>query len=421
MPPSPRKVESAASQSLPSGTRQRLDHVDAMRPIKQTAVISTHALIYFAPLSTSLVASGMLTLTHFSRDAFLFVSACMLAYSYRDSASINLAHYWKRRFMAVGLVYLVWSVIYFPVASLQNSATFPYYRLPWSSLFSMSGLHNFLFALATGYYHLYFLLVLLEFYVVFPWIFMFLRRHANLRIPVLVASLAWQVLFSMVIRRGWFGFVVTSKVETRLVFSYPLYLVGGVVAAFYLERFHDWVVKHRKALLIATVVVTAVPLVIDYYATHGASLPLLLVPGGNPFAAVVIPYDVGAIVAVYLFGVYLVSPKRSARTRAVVASGSEAAYGIYVSQILWILWIQRWGQHFNVLGSVPWIVTTLFAVVFTYLVGWLFSALVARTPLARAVVGRSQQPWHTLLWWRHRVDPEQHHDFGEGPLNLSDA
>ena len=49
-----------------------------MRPIKQTAVISTHALIYFAPLSTSLVASGMLTLTHFSRDAFLFVSACML-------------------------------------------------------------------------------------------------------------------------------------------------------------------------------------------------------------------------------------------------------------------------------------------------------------------------------------------------------
>ena len=32
------------------GTRQRLDHVDAMRPIKQSAVISTHALIYFAPL-----------------------------------------------------------------------------------------------------------------------------------------------------------------------------------------------------------------------------------------------------------------------------------------------------------------------------------------------------------------------------------
>jgi peptidoglycan/LPS O-acetylase OafA/YrhL len=409
------------SEVQPSGTRQRLDHVDAMRPIKQTAVISTHALIYFAPLSTSLVASGMLTLTHFSRDAFLFVSACMLAYSYRDSTKVDLARYWKRRFMAVGLVYLVWSVIYFPVAGLKDSTSFPYYRLPMSAIFSMSGLHNFLFALATGYYHLYFLLVLLEFYVLFPWIFMFLRRHANLRILILIASLAWQVVFPMVIRRGWLGFVVTSKVETRLVFSYPLYLIGGVIAAFYLERFHDWVVRHQRALLIATAVVGAVPLVLDYYAEHGIHMPLLLVPGGNPFAAAVIPYDVGAIILVYLFGVYLVSPKRSARTRAVVASGSEAAYGIYVSQVVWILWFQRWGQQFNLLHSVPWIVTTLCAVVFTYLVGWLFSALVARTPLARAVVGRSQQPWHTLFWWRHHVDPEQHHDFGEGPLNLTDG
>jgi peptidoglycan/LPS O-acetylase OafA/YrhL len=411
----------AVSEVQPSGTRQRLDHVDAMRPIKQTAVISTHALIYFAPLSTSLVASGLLTLTHFSRDAFLFVSACMLAYSYRDSTKIDLARYWKRRFMAVGLVYVVWSVIYFPVAGLKDSTSFPYFRLPMSAIFSMSGLHNFLFALVTGYYHLYFLLVLLEFYVLFPWIFMFLRRHAHLRIPILIASLAWQVVFSMFIRRGWLGFVVTSKVETRLVFSYPLYLIGGVIAAFYLERFHDWVIKHQKALLIATVVLGAVPLVIDYYAEHGVHMPLLLVPGSNPFAAAVIPYDVGAIILVYLLGVYLVSPKRSARTRAVVASGSEAAYGIYVSQVVWILWFQRWGQQFNLLNSVPWIVTTLCAVIFTYLVGWLFSALVARTPLARAVVGRSQQPWHTLFWWRHHVDPEEHHDFGEGPLNLTNG
>jgi hypothetical protein len=181
------------------------------------------------------------------------------------------------------------------------------------------------------------------------------------------------------------------------------------------------VVTHWRGILIATVVLGAVPIIIDYIAQHGTYLPLLLIPGGNPFAAAVIPYDVGAIIAVYLFGVYLVSPKRSARTRAVVASGSEAAYGIYVSQILWILWFQRWGQQFNLLHSVPWIVTTLCAVVFTYLVGWLFSALVARTPLARAVVGRSQQPWHTLFWWRHHVDPEQHHDFGEGPLNLTDG
>ncbi len=411
---------SSVSEAQPSGTRQRLDHVDAMRPIKQTAVISTHALIYFAPLATSLLASSMLTLTHFSRDAFLFVSACMLAYSYRDGTKIDLARYAKRRFMAVGLVYLVWSVIYFPVAALQNSSSFPYFHLPMSSIFSTSGLHNLLFAFATGYYHLYFLLVLLEFYVLFPMVFAYVRRRPRARVPLLLVALAWQVVFPMVIRRGWLGFVVTSKVESRLVFSYSLYLIGGVIAAFYLERFHDWVIRHGRVILGATVVLGAIPIIIDYVQDHVAKLPVLLVPGGNPFAAVVIPFDVGAIIAVYLLGVYLVSPARSARTRAVVASGSEAAYGIYVSQILWIVWLHRWAQQFHWLVSVPWLVMTIAAVVVTYLVGWLFSAIVARTPLARAVVGRSQQPWNTLLRWRHGVDPDQHHDFGEGPLNLTD-
>ena len=79
------------------GTRKRLEHIDAMRPIKQAAVISTHALIFFAPIGANVVATGVIMLTRFSRDAFLFVSACMLAYSYRDALRINLATYSKKR------------------------------------------------------------------------------------------------------------------------------------------------------------------------------------------------------------------------------------------------------------------------------------------------------------------------------------
>ncbi|HEV3268185.1 MAG TPA: acyltransferase, partial [Acidimicrobiales bacterium] len=322
------------SDVAPSGTRQRLDHVDAMRPIKQTAVISTHALLFFSPLSTSLLASGLLTLTHFSRDAFLFVSACMLAYSYRNSETIAMSHYWKRRFMAVGLVYLVWTVIYFPLAALTPSSTFPYFHLPLSSLFSSTGAHNFFVSLTTGYYHLYFLLVLLEFYVVFPYVFKLLRRFPRSHLYVVAGAVLWQFVFPYVVRRGWFGFSISSKLETRLVFSYSLYLLGGVVAAFYLDAFHDWVLRHRRAILSLTVVAGAVPIVLDYLHAHGVAIPKIIVPGGDPFAAAVIPFDVGAIIAVYLLGVYLVSPQSSARTKAITTSGSEAAYGIYVSQMV---------------------------------------------------------------------------------------
>lgn len=411
---------SSAPEAVPSGTRQRLDHVDAMRPIKQSAVISTHALIYFSPLATSFFAASLLTLTHFSRDAFLFVSACMLTYSYRDATRVKLAHYWKRRFMAVGLVYLVWSVIYFPVEVARHQQNFPYFWVPMSKIFSHAGLHNFLFALGTGYYHLYFLLVLLEFYVIFPLLFRWLRRYPRSHVYVMSVALLWQVFYPYVVRHGWLGFEISSKYETRLIFSYPLYLIGGVIVAFYLEAFHDWVVRHWRGVLIWTAVFGAVPIVLDYLYRHGRHVQKLLAPGFDPFGAAVIPYDVGAIVAVYLLGVYLVSPKRSARTKAIVASGSEAAYGIYVSQLLWIFLLHRFATRFGLLGKVPWVILMLFAVTFSYLMGWLFSAVFARTPLARGLVGRSQQPWSTLIPKRGQFVASSRVEVGEGPLNLTD-
>jgi peptidoglycan/LPS O-acetylase OafA/YrhL len=411
---------STTTDAAPRGTRQRLDHVDAMRPIKQSAVISTHALIYFSPLSTSLLAAGMLTLTHFSRDAFLFVSACMLAYSYRDSAVIKFAHYWKRRFMAVILVYLVWSVIYFPVAAMQGTTSFPYYRIPGSAIFSFAGLHNFLFALGTGYYHLYFLLVLVEFYVLFPYIFIFLRRFPKSHIYVLVGSIAWQFVYPYAVRHGWLGFTITPKLETRLVFSYPLYLLGGVIAAFYLEKFHDFVLKYKWWLLGGTVVFGVIPVLFDYLYRHHDGLPKVLAPGADPFAIAVIPYNVGAIVAVYLLGVFLVAPGRSERTRAITKSGSEAAYGIYLSQMIWIIFMHRWFYEWGWLPHLYWLFWMIIAVTTTYMVGWLFSAVFARTVIARGLVGRSQVSWSSFFPAKGRFAKDDHRDFGEGPLNLTD-
>ncbi|MGA2124495.1 MAG: hypothetical protein ABSG58_08720, partial [Acidimicrobiales bacterium] len=165
----------------------------------------------------------------------------------------------------------------------------------------------------------------------------------------------------------------------------------------------------------------AIPIVIDYVAKHVANFPKIVVPGGDPFAAGVLPYDVGAIVAVYLLGVYLVAPGRSPRTRAIIASGSEAAYGIYVSQLLWILLLHRWAQKLNLLGKGWWLAMTIFAVLATYAVGWLFSALAARTPMARGLVGRSQRSWSSLIPRLRREEFETERDFGEGPLNLTDV
>jgi hypothetical protein len=46
--------------------RQRLDHVDAMRLVKQAGVISTRAVLYFAPVAAG-AGSGATLLLHVSR------------------------------------------------------------------------------------------------------------------------------------------------------------------------------------------------------------------------------------------------------------------------------------------------------------------------------------------------------------------
>ena len=77
---------------------RRLDQVDAMRPIKQAGVISTHSILYFAPAAASVGSGAALLLLHVSREGFFFISACMLTYAYADLRLAGLRRFYWRRF-----------------------------------------------------------------------------------------------------------------------------------------------------------------------------------------------------------------------------------------------------------------------------------------------------------------------------------
>src|ERR1700735_5184267 len=93
--------------------RQRLDHVDAMRPMKQAGVISTHVLTFFVPAAASVSTGAVMLLTHFSREGFFFISACMLTYAYMDLDKGGLRPFYGRRLVAVTVPYVCWTVFFF--------------------------------------------------------------------------------------------------------------------------------------------------------------------------------------------------------------------------------------------------------------------------------------------------------------------
>jgi peptidoglycan/LPS O-acetylase OafA/YrhL len=362
--------------------RRRLDQVDAMRPIKQAGVISTHSVQYFAPAAAIVASNAALLLLHVSREGFFFISACMLTYAYADMRVAGLRRFYWRRFVAVVIPYACWTLIYF---------VYPWTAWHYQSLpAELKGLGTIAY---TGYEQLYFLLVIMQFYLVFPLVLMLLRWTRNHHGLVLAVAAAAQV--GLAIAMHWNLLPpLMLKWEQQDALSYLLYLIGGAVVAFHLDEVHDWVCRHVALIVGLTVLAALAAEAVYFLAQDGVTT--VLGSGSDPFQPSVIPFNVGAITCGYLAGVALVRADRSRRTRAIVRSGSDNAYGIYLTQMLFISWLS-WHGWVHLDRVVPWPLVCLLTVPIVFVCGIALTSLLARTPLAVPLTGRPRQPWSTLI------------------------
>ena len=362
-------------------SKPRLDHVDAMRPVKQAGVVSTHTLLFFAP-GAAISVGGSLMLLHVTREAFLFISACMLTYGYSDLHRIGYGYFYRRRFVSVAVPYVCWTLIYFAVS------------LPGSGFGPWGALEHFGYLLGKGYYQLYYLVVIMQFYVLFPALFWLVRRYAHR--PWVVASVALCVQLLVVSLMHWN--VVPPQMQgdsaTREVTSYLFYLVAGMVVALNLDDVHRWLVRNGWWVFGATVVAAAVAEV-WYVAAHDHFFSWMG-NATNPFQPIVVPFNIGAIACVYLFGVWLVEKRRPRWIRAMAMSGSDNSYSVYLAQMLFVYALGDLGWH-SLDHVLPWPVVIAMGVVIVFLSCVLLSSVLARTPLAVALTGRKRERWSTWL------------------------
>jgi peptidoglycan/LPS O-acetylase OafA/YrhL len=383
-----------------------------MRPVKQAAVVSTHAWIHFAPLALA----GLAMITRFSRDAFLFVSAAMITYSYLREPTVQLGQYWRRRTMSVVVPYVCWTLIYF--AYVCSGWGFGAPAMAKAPVPFETRLHQLAVLMLVGYHQLYFLLILMQFYVVFPLLLAWLRRNERFLGRIMLGALALQVALGVLETSGLSWFPVRPYWASRICVFYAIYLIGGMVVALRLDDVHAWLLARKRELYVATIASLGLILVLWTFERHGR-LPTMLHTGAKEFSIASIPYNSCVIACLYILGVFLVDPKRGLRTKAIVQSGSDNAYGVYLSQALWMPLLVLLFKGQGALAFVPWPVAVVGAVAITYALGVVFSALVARTPLAKPVVGRSRATWSTLLPRRRLTPANLHEDTGDGPMDVA--
>jgi len=242
---------------------------------------------------------------------------------------------------------------------------------------------------STGYYQLYFLLVIMQFYLAFPFVLMLLRRTRGYHGHVIAVTVLAQVAIAIGMHWNLFPREMVRFGQQDVV-SYPLYLVGGCVVAFHIDQVHAWVCAHARLIVAMTVAAALAAEGIYFLAANGVTT--VLGSGSDPFQPSVIPFNVGAVACGYLAGVALVRPRRSRQAKAVVRSGSENAYGIYLSHMLFITILTRvgWGR---LTSAIPWPMLCLVTVAIVFAFGMALTSFLARTPLAAPLTGRTQVPW----------------------------
>lgn len=367
-----------------------LGAVDVVRFLTILGVIVVHATSLVGqagPHATAggTVASGaVLVVLHVTRNVFLMLSAFVLGYS-MQSRPLPARAFWRRRYPLVVAPYVAWSAVYLVAAGGLAGPVHAAGRFGWDLL------------TAGAHFHLYFLLLTFQLYLVFPSLYRFLARRPRLHAPLLVASAALQLAFTAAVQYGPRPPVIGVWLDHpgSWLPSYQLYVIGGLLAALHLDAVTAWVRGHGR--LIAGALVASCLLGLGVYAAGLTLLGLTPVAAGAVFQPVTVIETVAATVGQYALGCWAMD-RLGARRRRQLRAASDTSFGVYLAHpliISGVLGVAGWAGLGALLGAWPGAAVEALVVLglmpLTYAVTVAGIAVSRATPLSLVLTGRRRR------------------------------
>ncbi|MGH9128112.1 MAG: acyltransferase [Acidimicrobiales bacterium] len=382
--------QAPATREAPSSPTRRtsghLRSVDVVRVITVAGVISVHS-ISFTNSRTSPFPGALVSLLHVNREIFLLLSAFVLTYAYGRRPQWKVTSFWRRRYLLVVTPYVCWSAIY---CGLNEG--------PFTSV--AQGFERFGYDLISGAasFHLYFLLLSMQLYLVFPLLLKALKALRRHHLALLVVSFAAQVGFTSVFfywppSTGILGYWAGHP-NTDLL-SYQFYVIAGGVAALRWDQLSSWVAAHRR--LVTASVGAALALGLTSYFADLRLLGMSVPRASQVFQPLIAVESVAFATGVLCLGQW-VEERGSTRILRVASVGSDTSFGVYLAHPLLLDTLLGLLTSAGVLGTIQGagvIATLAFDVAIVVPVVYATAAagawLVRRTPLSLALTGRARQ------------------------------
>jgi peptidoglycan/LPS O-acetylase OafA/YrhL len=370
-----------------------LRQFDLFRAVTCVCVVAQHSVLWVVPGGAP-VGWGMVMVLHFTRNAFFFLSAFVAAYSQRTRPR-PVGALWYRRLSQILVPYLVWTAAYVTLSIFLTSLT---YDRSWSAL--ATDLWN-------GYYQLYYLVVLVQFYVLLPGLLWLVRKTRGHHLAVLLGSFAFQIALGICAHYlnagpgagGALHQVASDLLQSRLVVGYQLYLVAGLLAADHVDQVQRLVARYWRRVLAASAATLAVAL--GYYV-YGLEIGQTPGRASDLYQPVACAWFMAAIAGLYTLG--WLWARRASRppgrtTDRVVTWGSDVSGGYYLSHIFVLQLVLLVMTHTGFRNAVPWGADS--AVLFAGTVAGtaVLVSVLLRTPLRWALTGPDRTAERAKLRW----------------------
>lgn len=386
-------TETTPRTSISPNRRPYLLEIDFMRACIMLGVVSVHMSAFVNGLTYQFTAQNValewvVSSLHFTREAFMFITGIVLFTTYYNGLKDSVWIFWKKRFQLIAIPYIVWTTAYVLFNGLNN----PGFAWSVSHLVQVVGQS----LLNGNQFFLYYILVTMQFYLVFPLVMKWLRHLHRYHWWILAGSFALQIAMM------WFNktVLVTLNPDTlpswiswldqyrdRFVFTYQFWFIAGAVFAIHYRKVSSWVDAKRTAVYICfglmTIVLWGHAFVDRVWLRQSDDMTVLVLQ------PIMVPYSFFAAMLMWQVGRAWVN--RIATLSNVINKPlryfSKHSFGIFLLHPFALTYVE---MFFSRAHLAMWQDMTLIlpAVAVIYISAALVAMLLTRTPYLSYLVGR---------------------------------